>query len=105
MVEKITYSELKAMLMDPSVPDSNIAPYLKARPSESGPFDPSVVPDPSKVEMTPEGEFDVESHLCRGASEQDGSPVQRIGQHGEYFRERWTDRVGALGVAEGVCGR
>jgi len=66
MVEKITYSELKAMLMDPSVPDSNIAPYLKARPSESGPFDPSVVPDPSKVEMTPEGEFDVESAMRWG---------------------------------------
>ena len=66
MVEKIEYRELKAMLMDPEIPDSDIAPYLMAQPSESGPFDPSVVPDPSKVDMTPEGEFDVESAMRWG---------------------------------------
>ena len=36
-----------------------------AQPSESGPFDPSVVPDPARL-TTPEGEFDVESAMRWG---------------------------------------
>jgi hypothetical protein len=63
---KISYDEFKAMLMNPDVPDSTIAPYLTANPDESGPFDPYFEPDPAKVEMTAEGEFDVESAIRWG---------------------------------------
>lgn len=63
---KLPYSEFKQLLMDPDVPDSEIASYLTARPGESGPFDPNIVPDPSKVDMTPEADFDVESAIRWG---------------------------------------
>lgn len=63
---KLPYADFKKMLMDPDVPDEEIAKYLTARPAESGPFDPAIVPDPTKVEMTPEGEFDVESAIRWG---------------------------------------
>ncbi|UVC19298.1 hypothetical protein [Mesorhizobium onobrychidis] len=65
-MKKLSYAEFKAMLMDPDVPDAKIAEYLTARPKESGPFDPMIVPDPAKVEMTPEGDFDVESAIRWG---------------------------------------
>lgn len=63
---KLAYKDFKAMLMDPDVPDSRIAPYLMAVPEKSGPFDPRLVPDPDKVDMTLEGDFDVESAIRWG---------------------------------------
>jgi hypothetical protein len=84
---KIRYDELKAMLMDPEIPDSKIAPYLKAVPEPGGPFDPQFVPDPAKVEMTPTGDFDVESairwanSICRWRRQERFK--NRIGQPGE----------------------
>lgn len=63
---KLSYEAFKAMVMNPDVPESAIAPYLRARPEESGPFDPRIEPDPEKVAMTPEGDFDVESAMRWG---------------------------------------
>lgn len=63
---KLPYSEFKELLMNPDVPDSEIARYLTARPAESGPFDPNIVPDPTKIDMTAEGDFDVESAIRWG---------------------------------------
>jgi hypothetical protein len=65
---KLSYEDFKKKLMDPDVPDAQIAQYLTAVPSESGPFDPRVVPDPNKVDMTAEGDFDVESAIRWGNS-------------------------------------
>jgi len=65
-MEKISYEAFKAKLMDPNIPDSEIAQYLTASPEDSGPFDPRVKPDPAKVDMTSEGEFDVESAIRWG---------------------------------------
>lgn len=65
-MKKLPYTKLKEMLMDPNVPDSEIGKYLTAIPSDSGPFDPLLVPDPKKVDMTAEGEFDVESAIRWG---------------------------------------
>ncbi|MEM7498579.1 MAG: SGNH/GDSL hydrolase family protein [Pseudomonadota bacterium] len=50
----ITESELRAMLMDPGVPDSEIAPYLMDSSRDSGSFAPVVVPNPAYV--TPSAE-------------------------------------------------
>lgn len=63
---KISYDAFKAKLMDPSVPEAEIARYLKADPKASGPFDPRLMPDPKKVAMTAEGDFDVESAMRWG---------------------------------------
>ena len=60
---KITYDELERMLRDPAVPDSAIAPYLKADREQGGPFDPRVVPDPARVAMDATAEFRVESAM------------------------------------------
>ena len=65
---KLSYEDFKRKLMDPDVPDAQIAQYLTAVASESGPFDPRVVPDPNKVDMTAEGDFDVESAIRWGNS-------------------------------------
>ena len=65
-VVKLPYSEFKELVMNPDVPDSQIAKYLRAKPAESGPFDPNIVPDPAKVDMTEEGDFDVESAIRWG---------------------------------------
>ncbi|KIQ02409.1 hypothetical protein RU07_11755 [Agrobacterium tumefaciens] len=65
-MEKITYEDFKQKLMDPDVPDSEIAQYLTAVPEESGPFDPRIIPNPEKVEMGPEGRMDVESAIRWG---------------------------------------
>ncbi|MFN3347727.1 hypothetical protein [Pseudorhodoplanes sp.] len=65
-MDKLPYAELKVMLMDPDIPDSEIARYLTAVPQDSGPFEPMVKPDPALVDMTPEGEFDVESAIRWG---------------------------------------
>jgi hypothetical protein len=61
--EKIDYAEFRRMLMDPSVPDAEIAAYLTVDESDSGPFDPRVVPDPQVVEMDGAERFEVESAI------------------------------------------
>ena len=63
---KLPYEEFKAMLMDVDVPDARIAWYLTADRRESSAFRPALVPDASKVEMTPEADFDVESAIRWG---------------------------------------
>ena len=50
----ITESELRAWLMDPDTPDSQIAPYLMADPHEGDGFAPVIVPNPALV--TPSAE-------------------------------------------------
>jgi hypothetical protein len=67
---KIDYNDFKAMIMNPDTPDSIIAQYLKVdlEKRKSGPFDPRLVPDPAKVVMTPDGNFDVESAIRWGNS-------------------------------------
>lgn len=58
---KISYEAFRAKLMDPKVPDKEIAGYLKALPSQSGPFYPAIEPDPKAVELGPEARFEIES--------------------------------------------
>lgn len=65
-MDRISYDELKDKLMNPDIPDREIAPYLMAVGGRSGPFDPRVVPDPTKVQLTREGDFDVESAMRWG---------------------------------------
>ncbi|MDX8528045.1 hypothetical protein RFM68_26555 [Mesorhizobium sp. MSK_1335] len=65
-MEKLSYRDFKAMVMDPHVPDSDIAPYLKAIPEASGPFAPRVAPDPDKVYLTAEGQLDIQSAVDWG---------------------------------------
>lgn len=48
---KITYAQYLELLMDPETPDEVIAAFSKAAPS-TGPFDPTLVPDPERVAMT-----------------------------------------------------
>jgi len=62
-VDKITYTELEAMLMNPDTPDEDIAPYLTVDGEGSSAFDPRVVPDQDKVELGPEGEFRTENAM------------------------------------------
>lgn len=77
---KIPYEEFKGMLMDVDVPDSKIAEYLTADRLESTAFNPAVVPDPLKVKMTPEAEFDVESAISWGNSISRWRRQQRFNQ-------------------------
>jgi len=63
MVKKITYEELRDMLMDPAIGDEQIASYLRAFKSESGAFHPVVKPDPTKVQISPGARFEIESSL------------------------------------------
>lgn len=65
-MSKISYQELKAKVMDPKVPDSEIAQYLTAEKETSGPFNPRIVPDRAKVQFTAEGDFEVESAIRWG---------------------------------------
>ncbi|NKJ72714.1 hypothetical protein GFL38_10610 [Rhizobium leguminosarum bv. viciae] len=65
-MSKISYEDFKQKLMDPNVPDSEIAKYLTANPTESGPFDPRIEPDPKKVVLGPEAQMDVESAIRWG---------------------------------------
>ncbi len=63
-MKKISYAQFKSMLMDPKVPGTEIAKYLRKDPKKKGrPLDPQLVPDPEKVEMGPEAEFEVESAI------------------------------------------
>lgn len=65
-MEKLSYRDFKAMIMNPEIPDSEIALYLKALPELSGPFDPRIVPDPDKVDLTEEAQFDIQSAVKWG---------------------------------------
>lgn len=51
MTNKISYEELLRRMHDPSIPETELRPYLMAAP-ESGPLDPVVVPDPERVAVT-----------------------------------------------------
>ncbi len=54
------YRDLKNMMMDPWVPDEQIAPYLTVVAADGSPFNPVIVPDPERVDMgDAEGVFDV----------------------------------------------
>jgi hypothetical protein len=60
---KIPYEEFRKKLMDPDVPDEEIARYLKAMPGESGPFNPVFKPDPTAVGLPAEARFEIESAM------------------------------------------
>jgi hypothetical protein len=81
---RITYAELKAMLMNPAIPDQEIAPYLTAVKGEVGPFDPVVIPDPERVILDPVAQFEVESAIDWG------NGISRWRR-----RERFKDRLAA----------
>lgn len=57
--DPVSYRELKALLMDPWVPDERIAPYLTAVAGRSTAFHPVLAPDARLVDMGDvEGAFD-----------------------------------------------
>ncbi|MGO8045246.1 hypothetical protein ACC713_20310 [Rhizobium johnstonii] len=60
---KITYKQLRDMLMDPKVSDKHIASYLKAIKSNSEAFHPVIKPNPAKVEISRGARFEIESSL------------------------------------------
>jgi hypothetical protein len=47
----ISMAELQAKMRDPDVPDAELKQYFTASPSTSRPFAPSIIPDPSRVEV------------------------------------------------------
>ncbi len=51
--ERVTLEDLEARLADPDVPDAEIAGFLRPLPGASLPFEPRVVPDPSRVALRP----------------------------------------------------
>ncbi len=61
---KIPYAKYMELLMDPDTPDEVIAAFSTFRPN-SGAFDPRIVPDPDRVEMTPE-QIQAESAMTIG---------------------------------------
>lgn len=50
---KISYAKYVEFLMDPDTPDEVIAAFSTFRPN-SGAFDPTIIPDPDRVDMTPD---------------------------------------------------
>lgn len=60
---RISYEDFKKKVMNPNIPDSEIAKYLTAEAGTRGPFDPIVKPDPDKVAITREGQFDTENAM------------------------------------------
>jgi hypothetical protein len=80
---RLPYRDLKAMLMDPWLPDEQIAPFLTAVDVDRGPFNPSIVPDPDLVDMG-----DVESAFDTGIALQWANGVARWRR-----QERFNDRV------------
>ncbi|MBX5101019.1 hypothetical protein HJB52_03885 [Rhizobium lentis] len=62
-MEKIEYSQLRELLMDPAVSDKEITKYLKVVKRESGAFQPVVEPDARTVEMSAGERFEIESSL------------------------------------------
>lgn len=93
-MQKISYESFRAKLMDPGVSDKEIARFLKAVPSESGPFDPAIRPDPALVELGPEARFEVESAL-RWAN-----GVARWRRHAAFEQRIVTETLPVL-VSEG----
>lgn len=63
MKKKITYEQLRDMVMDPDVSEQTIASYLAASKSEGTAFHPIVKPDPKKVEISEGARFEVASSL------------------------------------------
>lgn len=63
-MSKICYREFNEMLQNPDIPDERLRPYLVVEPSSS-PFDPVIVPDPDKVDLT-EIEADIASAMRIG---------------------------------------
>ncbi len=61
--DRLPYQDFKTLLCDPSVPDATLAEYLTAEPASSGPFDPRIVLDPTKVELDPEARYDTENAM------------------------------------------
>ncbi|MGY6634001.1 MAG: hypothetical protein ACXIU8_09670 [Alkalilacustris sp.] len=49
---KISHAQYLEMLMDPDTPDEVIAAFSTFAPDEGGAFDPVMIPDPDRVEMT-----------------------------------------------------
>lgn len=49
---RITYAQYVEMLMDPDTPDEMIAAFSTFAPDAGGAFDPVMIPDPERVEMT-----------------------------------------------------
>lgn len=90
----ISYEEFRAKLMDPAVPDKEIARYLKALPSQSGPFDPAIRPDPAKIDMGAEARFEVESAINWA------NGVARWRRHAEFDIRSLTENLPVL-VSEG----
>jgi hypothetical protein len=88
-MEKISYADLKAMIMNPDTPGTEIGKYLRKDPRKTkkgGPLDPQLVPDPAKVDMTREAEFEVESAMRWGNSVERWRREQRFNAriaHGE----------------------
>ncbi|MEO0429343.1 MAG: SGNH/GDSL hydrolase family protein [Pseudomonadota bacterium] len=91
MPETITESELRAMLMNPEVPDSEIAPYLMDSGRDSGSFAPVVIPNPAFV--TPSAE---ESAVLLNS-------VNRIARwrRARAYRAKLDDWTGPKLVSEG----
>lgn len=52
--ERIDQAELERLLLDPTVPDSALRPYLKLEPVESQAYRPTVVVNPAMVTFTAE---------------------------------------------------
>lgn len=51
---KITHAQYLEMLLDPDTPDEVVAAYSILTSDGSGAFDPVLMPDPARVEMTPD---------------------------------------------------
>lgn len=49
---KISHAQYLEMLMDPDTPEEVIAAFSTFAPDEGGAFDPVMIPDPDRVEMT-----------------------------------------------------
>jgi N-acetylmuramoyl-L-alanine amidase len=67
---KISYDKFRRMMADPDVPERELRAYLRADEPRSGPFSPSVLPDPEKVAITEdelafEGALDFGNSFCR----------------------------------------
>ncbi len=63
-MDKITYEQYRAMLIDPDSPDEKIVEYSKVVPGKSA-FGPELVPDPEKVVMS-EDEIEAENAMRIG---------------------------------------
>ncbi|MBO0903467.1 DNA/RNA non-specific endonuclease [Jiella sonneratiae] len=93
--ERISYEQLKAMMLDPKVPDETIARYLTGVPKRSGAFSPEVRPDPAMVRMEGTARLEVESALGWG------NALSRWRRNRAYELRRIFDRHSPVLVEEG----